>query len=155
MAICFRHIVVYRIRLCLLFFLSQCTGDLRESAIECCYFVCHIFLTFRQKTAGYDIYSESLEYQSLLLSCSRSLLYLTGDKPIDNIFQTFVCIRVEIDLDTIRCQTDTVLRVGAVYLLFLYGSCCFFQLSPFRLRYLSLYTHWLFVAGRYACTVTL
>ncbi len=29
----------------------------------------------------------------------------------------------------------------------IYGSCCFFQIAPFRLRYLFLYTHWLFVAG--------
>ena len=28
----------------------------------------------------------------------------------------------------------TILRVGAVYLLFLCGSSCLFQLSPFRLR---------------------
>lgn len=55
MAICLRYIVFYRIWFCLWRFLSQCTGDLRETAIECCNFVCHYFLTFRQKTAGYDI----------------------------------------------------------------------------------------------------
>lgn len=32
-------------------------------------------------------------------------------------------------------------------LLSVYGSSCLFQLSPFRLRYFSLYTQWLLVAG--------
>ena len=51
------------------------------------------------------------------------------------------------------CHLDLDLLVGDHICLFsIYGSYVLFQSSPFRLRYLSLYTHWLLVARRYSCT---